>query len=630
MTEEIKEEDNIQFKTQSYGDFIVPKRIKPEFNETQGLNFSKIKRGVAICIISRGSVPINWMMHLNEARNHFPIGLFWKFIIVERQSWAAARTECVRQAREAGFKWIFFIDDDVFIPFDGLAKLMAATKEIITGVYWTKSDETAPVIFEEIGQGPMYTFPVDEVIPIGGAGLGCTLINMDVFNRFDEAGIAYFVENWTYTAPDGNRIKCNVGEDHYFYLKAREFGYQPYAHTGVLCDHYDLKTNKFYPNEAIVKKVCAEKMGVREKAELDKLRLDPTKKTILFYNHSVAFAGDELVRRGVGGSESDIIYLARELARIKKYNVKVYCACSRPGMYENVEYRDAMSIHNDLLQMGGCDLVISSRNLDLADPNFKTTYKVAKHILWAHDLASDQHWFGITGVYQFFDNIIALSEFHKTNLQVAYPQLTDDMIKIIGDAVDEELYRIPIGKIEGRCIYTSTPYRGLNVLLNLWPRIREKVPTATLAIFSSIKTYAENYDDSPWDELYMKAKNIPGVLYHGSVPKQRLSEEQKKSELLLYPNLFQETYCISVAEAQMAGCPVITTMDGALPETVAPGCGVCIDGDPMSEVYGDKFVEAAVELLTDRSKLNEMKSECLKQDFSWKTRVRQWEKEFLN
>jgi len=624
-------EEDMLFKAQSYGGFVSPLRIKPEFNDKQGLEFSKVKRGVAICIISRGSVPINWMMHINEAHHHFPIGLFWKFIVVERQSWAAARTECVRKARESNFKWLFFIDDDVFIPFDALAKLLGSGKEIISGVYWTKSENTAPVIFEDIGQGPMYNFPVDEVIAIGGAGLGCVLINMEVFDKFDEAGMPYFVENWTYTAPDGNRIKCNVGEDHYFYLKAREFGYQPYAHTGVLCDHYDVGANKFYPNEAIVKKFCAEKITTQDKVELDRLRINPDKKTIFFYNHSVAFAGDELVRRGVGGSESDIIYLAREFVRTNKYNVKVYCTCPRPGTYENVEYRDAMNIQDDLLQFGGCDLLISSRNLDLAvDPNFKSTHNVKNHVLWAHDLATDEHWWGIGGIYQFFDAIVTLSRFHKANIKSAYGSIPDEMFKIIGDAVDSELYKIPIGKIEGRCIYTSTPYRGLSVLLNIWPRIKERVPHATLALFSSIKTYAENFDDSPWDELYMKAKNMPGVLYHGSVPKQRLAEEQKKSELLLYPNIFQETYCISAIEAQMAGCPVITTMDGALPETIAPGCGVIIDGNPLSKEYQDQFVEAAIELLTDRSKLNQMKAECLKQDFSWKNRVKEWEKLFLN
>lgn len=214
------------------------------------------RRGVGVGIISRGTVPLKWMMHMNEIKNQFPGGLFWKFLTVERLSWAAARNEIVRKCRSNNFEWLFFIDDDVFVPADGLARLIKSGKDIISGLYWTKTDNTAPVIFEKMGAGPMYNFEVDKIIPIGGSGLGCCLINMKVFEKFDDAGAPYFVENWVYVDPDGNKMKCPIGEDHYFFLKAKEFGYQSFCDTGVLCDHYESEKNIFFPGEKIIRDIC--------------------------------------------------------------------------------------------------------------------------------------------------------------------------------------------------------------------------------------------------------------------------------------------------------------------------------------------------------------------------------------
>jgi hypothetical protein len=67
---------------------------------------------------------------------------------------------------------------------------------------------------------------------------------------------------------------------------------------------------------------------------------------------------------------------------------------------------------------------------------------------------------------------------------------------------------------------------------------------------------------------------------------------------LAYPNHYAETFRVAAIEAQAAGCAVVTSQLGALPETVGDG-GVCIPGDPRSRAYQDAFVDACVRLLTD-------------------------------
>jgi len=606
---------------------VIPK--KEAVSKEQ--DYMKSRRGVGICIISRGTVPIKWMMHMNRVKNAFPGGIFWKFLTVERLSWASARNECVRKCRQNNFQWLLFIDDDVFIPENALDRFLKSGKDIITGLYWTKSETPAPVIFKEMGKGPMYDFPLDKVIPIGGSGLGCCLINMDIFDKFDEAGIPYFVENWVYTAPDGDKMKCPIGEDHYFFWKAKEFGYPAFCDTGVLCDHYDPTADKFYPGEEEVRRICRQKLteeGRTDEIEkFDLKNLDPTKKTIIFYNDNTPFAGDEIVRRGVGGSEHDIILLAKELFLTNQYNVRVYCQCLREGTYDGVIYKDNRKLWRELKTLN-CDLFISSRNMKpFIEGNLKE-HGVKQTVLWGHDLAVDPMWLGFEISLSKIDKVVLLSEFHKKNILQQFPSLPESKIIILRNGVDTMRYKDRKPKVAGKCIYSSAPHRGLDVLLKIWPKIKEKAPGAELHIFSSIKVYGEFFDDAPWEDLYSAAKRMEGVHYHGTVKQDRLAQEQMSSEICLYPNTFLETCCNTAMECQTAGTPIIATNQGALPETMKEDCGVLISGLPYSKEYQEAFVSAAVDLLTT-DKGEKMQMECLKHDFSWKSITQKWIDIFL-
>ena len=62
------------------------------------------------------------------------------------------------------------------------------------------------------------------------------------------------------------------------------------------------------------------------------------KKTIGFVTSGLEFNGNTVYEKALGGSESALIYMARELARLGN-EVTVYCKCDRPGFYDGVEYR---------------------------------------------------------------------------------------------------------------------------------------------------------------------------------------------------------------------------------------------------------------------------------------------------
>jgi glycosyltransferase involved in cell wall biosynthesis len=115
--------------------------------------------------------------------------------------------------------------------------------------------------------------------------------------------------------------------------------------------------------------------------------------------------------------------------------------------------------------------------------------------------------------------------------------------------------------------YTSTPWRGLDVLLKSWEILNPQ--GCELHIFSSCQIYGPAYssEDQKYQYLYDWCDRLPNVVYRGSIPNSNLREEMTGFDILAYPCTFEETSCIAVIDALCAGLRVICSSIGALPET---------------------------------------------------------------
>lgn len=181
--------------------------------------------------------------------------------------------------------------------------------------------------------------------------------------------------------------------------------------------------------------------------------------------------------------------------------------------------------------------------------------------------------------------------------------------------------------------YTSTPFRGLDVLLEVFPRIRQAVPGTTLKVFSSMKVYQipESKDESVYGELYRLCRETEGVEYIGSLPQPDLARQLRSIMVLAYPNTFRETSCIAVMEAMASGCRVVTSELAALPETTAGfGCLIPIEDD--WEVYKNRFVEETVRVLKECTASDTSNAETflkrqvsyVNNEYTWSVRAEQW------
>jgi len=351
---------------------------------------------------------------------------------------------------------------------------------------------------------------------------------------------------------------------------------------------------------------------------------------VFFYQpHSITYDARTPRAHGLGGTESAIVYLAEALAR-RGHGVSVFDGCEEPGSWDGVIYRRWQEM--PVRSVEECpDVVVAVRSWEaIGRARFAPL-----QIFWTGD-AFDQPFvqaLSDEGARAEIDFFMLQSDWQEQTFREHHRvpgwRIARTALGSAASSVEPAVRPAAPGRRPRRLAYASTPFRGLDVLLDLFPRIRAACPDAELDVFSSMRVYgvSEQDDRRLHDPLYCKARQ-PGVNLIGSVPQLQLAERLSLARVLAYPNHYAETFCIAAVEAQAAGCAVVTTRLGALTETVGEA-GVCIPGDPRSKPYQRAFVEACVELLTDDDRWQAVSAAALERSwrhYTWPGIAESWER----
>jgi glycosyltransferase involved in cell wall biosynthesis len=119
-----------------------------------------------------------------------------------------------------------------------------------------------------------------------------------------------------------------------------------------------------------------------------------------------------------------------------------------------------------------------------------------------------------------------------------------------------------------KLIYHPTPWRGLSILLGAMQLVKN--PNIELDVYSSTKVYGSEFEkqnDDQYKELYEQAKSLPNVNYIGYKSNEYILDNLHTYDAFVYPNIWEETFCISALESLACGLAVVTTDNGALYET---------------------------------------------------------------
>ncbi len=208
------------------------------------------------------------------------------------------------------------------------------------------------------------------------------------------------------------------------------------------------------------------------------------------------------------------------------------------------------------------------------------------HIFWAHqsyDQPSIQN-LRHPEVVDAIDAFVFVSEWQRAQYLLRFP-IPPAKTLVIRNAIEPiEPHTKERGPI--KLIYTSTPFRGFDVLLDAFALLGRS--DVELHIYSGMGLYGRAWEDAKFAHLYRRAQGMKGVFYHGAVPNEAVREALKHAHIFAYPSTWEETSCLALIEAMSAGCRAVVPVLGALPET-ASGFAQLYRYTPDKKEHAAKF-----------------------------------------
>ena len=253
-------------------------------------------------------------------------------------------------------------------------------------------------------------------------------------------------------------------------------------------------------------------------------------------------------------------------------------------------------------------------------------------ILWAHH-AYDQPVF-VDFDHNTVNHIVSPSQWNRDQL-VKYHNIPEHKISVIPNGV-ADMFSYSDKKTK-TMIYTSIPYKGLEVLSIVIQKIHQRHPDAKFKIFSSMSLYGPSNDI--FLDLYDHLKTFPYVEYSQAVDQEELVPHYQEAAFFIHPNIWEETFCVSMVEAMKSGAYPIITNIGALAEVAGENNAsiVPIDGTPTSKGYQvtedfmNNFADACCLALDyyDKEqeyyhKVSKIISDQVSEKYNWKTIAEQW------
>jgi glycosyltransferase involved in cell wall biosynthesis len=345
--------------------------------------------------------------------------------------------------------------------------------------------------------------------------------------------------------------------------------------------------------------------------------------------------------RPLGGSQSAMCYLAVELARAG-HEVTVVTKTTKPDReVMGVTCSGSLPVHIDVMVA----LNAPGHGVELRS----ILPSSAKLILWTQHAANQpvmRERLCVPEHRDVWDSIVCVSDWQRDDIIARFgikPERTCVIRNAIAPAFENlftshaDLVAAKSGDVL-RLAYTSTPYRGLKLLPDIFRAYHAANPDSVLEVFSSMAVYMEDAetDRERFGGIYDAVSATAGVELVGSLPQPELACWLGGAHILAYTNAFPETSCIAVMEALASGMRVVTSDLGALPETcegfakLVP-IDIEIDDEATSidvkngAQYASDFHRALMQSTYTTAGLYDQ-VQHMNTHHTWSVRAREWEK----
>jgi tetratricopeptide (TPR) repeat protein len=307
------------------------------------------------------------------------------------------------------------------------------------------------------------------------------------------------------------------------------------------------------------------------------------------------WSGRDILTKGVGGSETYIIEMARYIQAAGLFDVYVFCRCDGDDVFEGVHYKPLGGLY-DFITTEYIAYCIISRYTEYVSPCILAPLIESVYIV-LHDTGPT---INIIPTVEKIRGIFCLTEWHKALFLKSFPQFTG-RAHAFGYGIDMSRHDGDLKRKGFNFIYSSFPNRGLLPLLQMWPRIVAAIPHATLDIYCNLDNeWVNRVAPEQIAEIRRLLRGLDKdiVRMHGWVSKSELMSAWSNADFWLYPCIFEETYCLTAMEAAASKTLAITNNLAALNETVSDR-GIIIEGNPMTTEWQDRAIEAIVNIIRD-------------------------------
>lgn len=345
--------------------------------------------------------------------------------------------------------------------------------------------------------------------------------------------------------------------------------------------------------------------------------------------------------RPLGGSQSALCYLAAHLSQ-RGHQVSVLNNVSRIEIVQGVPHFPLSLLSLEFLEhLNPHVAIILNRGFDNQDLRALLP-PATPLVLWTQHAYDQPAVAPLQSPHEqaLYDHFVLISNWQRQTY-IEHFQLPPEKITILRNAIApcfENLFTTDESILSHKTqpptlAYTSTPFRGLNLLLEVMPQIHAEHPGVKLNVYSSMKVYQNVAADDDYADLYQRCRELPGVNYIGSVPQPELVPALMATSIWAYPNTFAETSCIAALEAMASGCYLVTSAFGALPETTA-GFAALIPFPQETRAYLRAYRQALEQALHRFSQPEHWPAleehlraqvSYIHQHYTWSRRAQEWE-----
>lgn len=256
----------------------------------------------------------------------------------------------------------------------------------------------------------------------------------------------------------------------------------------------------------------------------------------------------------MGGSETWAIEISKQFA-YNDYYVMIFSASNQWISCDNIEYIPISRLEN-IISHVKIEYTFIFRYIFTQTLDILSKYINNKKVYWiCHDIIAmidnkpvnseriqNNYWLNTN-----LNKFICMSAFGKECIKQFIP-VSDNQFEIIGNGINFDfINKDNNAEKDNSFLWSSRHERGLKLFAEeIFPIIKEKYPES--------KIYVAQYTNSLPQE-YLDNENI---VFLGKLTKEQLYAEMQKHKVYFYPNFFPETFCITILEAILCDCELIT------------------------------------------------------------------------